>query len=75
MLVLTRKLNESLTIGNDIEITIIGIEGDRVKLGIKAPRNIEVYRKELFEAIKNENRKASQSLPTLEQLNKLLKKD
>ena len=61
MLVLGRKLNESLMIGDDVEIIIAEIKGDQVKLGIKAPRQIKVYRKEIYEEIQTENIKASQT--------------
>lgn len=50
MLILTRKLNESIIIGDNIEITITAIEGDQVKLGIKAPKQIDVHRKEIYDA-------------------------
>ncbi|GGB43699.1 carbon storage regulator CsrA [Fictibacillus barbaricus] len=59
MLVLTRKLQEAIKIGQDIEITILTIEGDQVKLGISAPKDIEIHRKEIFLSIQEENNKAS----------------
>ena len=52
MLVLTRKLGESITIGEDVQIVIIDIDKYQVKLGIDAPKKIEIYRKELYEKIK-----------------------
>ena len=52
MLVLTRKLNERIIIGNDISIMVVEIRGDQVRLGITAPRNIEVHRLEVAEQIK-----------------------
>ena len=52
MLVLTRKLGESITIGENIKILIVDIEGSQVKIGIEAPRSIEVYREELYQKIK-----------------------
>ena len=54
MLVLSRQKNESIIIGDDIEITIVDVRGDRVRLGIKAPRNISVHRIEVYEAIQKE---------------------
>ena len=48
MLVLTRKTRESLVIGNDIEITVLSVMGDKVRIGIQAPREIPVYRKEIY---------------------------
>ncbi|RNB90111.1 carbon storage regulator [Brevibacillus nitrificans] len=61
MLVLSRKKNESIMIGDAIEIKIISVEGDQVRIGIEAPRNLDVYRKEIFDAIQEENRLAIQS--------------
>ncbi|MGI6537595.1 MAG: carbon storage regulator CsrA [Caldicoprobacterales bacterium] len=58
MLVVTRKINEGIVIDEDIEITIVGVEDGKVKLGINAPKDKKIYRKEIFEAIKEENRKA-----------------
>lgn len=61
MLILSRKKNESIMIGNDIEIQIVGIENEQVKIGIKAPKSLTIYRQELFMAIQEENRKALSS--------------
>ena len=58
MLVLTRKVGESIMIGDGIEVKIIGIDGDQVKLGIEAPRHIKVHRHEIFKAIQEENKAA-----------------
>jgi carbon storage regulator len=55
MLVLTRKLDESIIIGQDVTITILSIEKDKVKIGISAPREIPVIRKELFQAIQEQS--------------------
>ena len=52
MLVLTRRLGESITIGENIRLVVVDIDGNQVKLGIEAPRNIEIYREELYEKIK-----------------------
>ncbi len=57
MLVITRKLNEELKVGDDVTIEIIEIRGNRVRLGITAPRDIEVHRKEVWEAKQKENEK------------------
>ena len=56
MLVLSRKKGESIMIGDDIEITIVDIRGDKVRLGIVAPATIPVHRKEVYEAIQRENK-------------------
>ncbi|MCQ2022260.1 carbon storage regulator CsrA [Clostridium butyricum] len=58
MLVITRKKGQSLMIGDDIEITISKIEDGSVKIGIQAPKNITILRKELYEQVKDENRQA-----------------
>ncbi len=55
MLVLARKLNESIMIGDDVEVVVIDIKGDQVKLGIRAPKNVTVHRKEIYQDIKQEN--------------------
>ncbi|WML54750.1 carbon storage regulator CsrA [Neobacillus sp. PS3-12] len=65
MLVLTRKNGETIKIGDDIEITIISAKNDQVKIGIKAPKNIEVFRKELYEQIQSENQEASKDISGL----------
>ncbi len=73
MLVFTRKKDESLVIGNEIEVTILSIGSGNVKVGINAPRHISVHRHEVYEAIKRENLAASQSqIPKLDMLKKLL---
>jgi carbon storage regulator len=73
MLVFTRKNDESLVIGNDIEVTILSIGTGSVKVGIRAPRNISVHRHEVYEAIKRENLAAAQShIPRIDILKKLL---
>lgn len=61
MLILTRKLDESIMIGNDIEVKVIKVSGSQVHLGIVAPKNVAVYRHELFEQVMNENKKAVQN--------------
>jgi carbon storage regulator len=61
MLVLGRKINQSIIIGDNIEIVVVDIRKDQVKLGIKAPRDVAIYRKEIYEEIKAENIRAMQS--------------
>ncbi|WP_294379072.1 carbon storage regulator CsrA [uncultured Clostridium sp.] len=58
MLIITRKKGESLMIGDDIEITISKIEDGSVKIGIQAPKNVSILRKELYDQVKNENEQA-----------------
>ncbi|SFC24076.1 carbon storage regulator CsrA [Peribacillus sp. B-H-3] len=55
MLVLTRKTGESIMIGDDIEITIVAVEGEQIKLGIQAPKDIDIHRKEIYLSIQQEN--------------------
>ncbi len=55
MLVLTRKKGQALMIGHDIELSIIDIQGDQVRIGINAPKNVTIHRKEIYEDIKKEN--------------------
>ncbi|HHY37385.1 MAG TPA: carbon storage regulator CsrA [Clostridia bacterium] len=61
MLVLTRRVNERIIIGEDIEIVVVDIRGEQVKIGIEAPKDTRVYRKEVFEEIQAENRRASEA--------------
>lgn len=59
MLVLSRKNKEGIMIGEDIEIKVLAIEGDQVKLGIHAPKSVEIHRKEIYIAIQEENNEAA----------------
>jgi len=61
MLILTRKLNESITIGDDVKITVLEIEKGHVRLGIDAPRHISIHREEVYERIREENHKAAKA--------------
>ena len=63
MLVLSRQRDETIMIGDDIEVTVVDIRGDKVRLGINAPREISVHRKEVYDAIRRENRAAAQVKP------------
>lgn len=73
MLALSRKKNEALVINNNIEITVLEIKGDQVKIGINAPKEIPVYRKEVYLQIQEAN-KAAMDAEGLEGLKNLLKK-
>ncbi|MCG8478173.1 MAG: carbon storage regulator CsrA [Spirochaetales bacterium] len=72
MLILSRKVDERIVIGDDIEVSVVEIRGDQVKLGIVAPRSVKVYRREVFDAIQEENRAAARDatvdLPDLSDL-------
>lgn len=63
MLVLSRQRDETIMIGDDVEITVVDIRGDKVRLGITAPTHIPVHRKEVYEAIQRENRAAANLKP------------
>jgi len=63
MLVLSRQRDETIMIGDDIEITIVDIRGDKVRLGITAPPHVPVHRKEVYDAIQRENRAAANIKP------------
>jgi len=62
MLALARKVNQSIVIGNDIEVTILEIKGDQIKIGINAPKNVPIYRKEIYTQIQEENKSAVQEV-------------
>jgi carbon storage regulator len=71
MLILSRKVDERIMIGDRIELSVVEIRGDQVKIGISAPRDVKVYRQEVYEAIQEENRAAAQAdilLPTLQDM-------
>ena len=84
MLILSRKIDEKIKIGDDITITLIDVHGDQVKIGVEAPKNVKVFRQEVFNAIQSENKAAvmSNSVDTADEkainavsaLSKLLKK-
>ena len=60
MLVLSRQRDETIMIGDEIQITVVDIRGDKIRLGIEAPRQIQVHRKEVYDSIKRENTEAAQ---------------
>ena len=71
MLALSRKINESIMIGHDIEITVLEIKGEQVKLGINAPKNIAIYRKEIYMQIEEANKAAAEGELTPEVLERM----
>lgn len=73
MLALSRKKNEAIIVNNNIEITVLEIRGDQVKLGIAAPKEIPIYRQEVYAQIQAENKKATEAASdNLAELNKLI---
>ncbi len=64
MLVLTRKVNQSIMIGEGVEVVVLDVRGEQVRLGIKAPDDVKVHRKEIFEAIKTSNEDAASVDPS-----------
>ena len=60
MLVLTRKLGESIAVGNEIMVTVLDVKGKQVQLGITAPSTIRIYREEIFKRVQEENKKATE---------------
>jgi carbon storage regulator len=71
MLILTRKKGQSIIVNNNIEIIITAIEGDQVKVGINAPQEVNVLRKEVYEAVQESNKEAMQTKANLEVLKKI----
>jgi carbon storage regulator len=63
MLILTRKIGETIRIGDEISISVIEIRGNQVRLGINAPRNVVVHRQEVYELIQEQNEQAAQASP------------
>lgn len=83
MLILSRKIDEKIKIGNDITITLIDVHGDQVKIGVEAPKDVKVFRQEVFDAIQSENKAAvvdsqesgnEKAISAVSALSKLLKK-
>ena len=68
MLILSRKTNEKIMIGDDISVSIIEIRGDHVRIGVDAPKSVKVFRQEVFDAIRAENKAAAQSASVLPSL-------
>ena len=64
MLILTRRVSESLVIGRDITVTVLGLKGAQVRIGINAPKNVPVHREEIYDRIRAEAAKNAEELPT-----------
>jgi carbon storage regulator len=75
MLILSRKVNEKIMIGEDVSVSVIEIRGDQVRLGVDAPKTVKVYRQEVFDAIKAENKAAAESVPVLPELDLGVKRE
>jgi carbon storage regulator len=75
MLVLARKKGESIMIGDNIELVVLSVEGELVKLGINAPKSVPIHRKEVYDSIQESNKEAIQTKVIPAELHKLLKKD
>lgn len=74
MLILTRRVGESLNIGDSIKITLLGIKGNQVRVGIEAPRDVEVHREEIYDKIRRETKRANRRMSddVLDQASRLL---
>ena len=71
MLVLSRKKGESIMIGDEIELVVVEVKGDQVRIGVKAPKDVGIFRREVFEAISEANMESSQVTVKPEELSKL----
>ncbi len=61
MLILTRRVGETLMIGDDVTVTVLGVKGNQVRIGVNAPRDVAVHRKEIYERIKHEKTQANEA--------------
>lgn len=73
MLALSRKVGETIVIGNDIEVTILEIKGEQVKIGISAPKSVSIYRKEIYRQIQESNQEAVKSDISVDAIKNLFK--
>jgi carbon storage regulator len=71
MLALSRKIGESIMIGNDIEIIVLEVKGDQVKIGISAPKSVPLYRKEIYLQIQESNKEATETVVSKDTLKEL----
>ena len=63
MLILTRRVGETLKVGNDVDVTVLGVKGNQIRIGIKAPKNVAVHREEIFDRIQREAALAEKADP------------
>jgi len=73
MLVLSRRPGESLTIGDDVVVTVVGVSGNQIRLGITAPREVRVLREEIYKAVREENQAAANALDSNRRLEDAVK--
>jgi len=66
MLILTRRVSESVMIGNDVTVTVLGVQGSQVRIGINAPKSVAVHREEIYERIKREQAGEGEAIPASE---------
>ncbi|PZN80976.1 MAG: carbon storage regulator [Candidatus Methylumidiphilus alinenensis] len=66
MLILTRRVGETLMIGDDVTVTVLGVKGNQVRIGVNAPKDVSVHREEIYERIKKEQQLQQQGLPSAE---------
>jgi carbon storage regulator len=66
MLILTRRVGETLMIGNDVTVTVLGVKGNQVRIGINAPKTIAVHREEIYERVKREQEGGNSMAPSPE---------
>jgi carbon storage regulator len=68
MLILTRRVGETLMIGDDVTVTVLGVKGNQVRIGVNAPKDVSVHREEIYERIKKEQQLQQQGLSDVENL-------
>jgi len=66
MLILTRRVGETLMIGDDVTVTVLGVKGNQVRIGVNAPKDVSVHREEIYERIKKEQQLQQHGLPSVE---------